>query len=160
VTSVIDGVGGGLMFWAVGLPSPVTWGVVIFVLSFLPILGTYIVWMPAAVYLAVVGNWGGALAIIAWGVIFWMIVDNVVYVRIAGDKMQLHQIPTLIAFLGGLAVFGASGMILGPGILAVTVAVLDVWHVRASGSEPAAEPAAVPAKPQLGGMSVAPLTHP
>jgi predicted PurR-regulated permease PerM len=161
VTSVIDGVGGGLMFWAVGLPSPVTWGVVIFVLSFLPILGTYIVWLPAAIYLAIIDNWAGAVAILAWGVVFWLVVDNIVHVRIAAGRMRLHQIPTLIAFLGGLAVFGASGLILGPAILAVTVAVLEVWHLRAAESEAAgSEPATAPAKPQLGGMSVAPLTHP
>ena len=132
ITSVIDGVGLGLMFWLVGLPSPVTWGVVTFVLSFLPILGTYLVWMPAAIYLGVIGNWGGAGAIMAYGILSWIVVDNFVYVRIAGDRMHLHQVPTLLAFLGGLAVFGASGMILGPGILAVTVAVLEVWHNRAT----------------------------
>ncbi len=146
VTSAIDGVGLGLMFWVVGLPSPVTWGVVTFVLSFLPILGTYIVWMPAAIYLGMIGNWGGAAALLAYGVIAWCIVDNIIYVRIAGDRMRLHEVPALIAFLGGVAVFGASGMILGPGILAVTVAVLDVWHDRAEGEEvpiPAEKPAPV-----------------
>jgi predicted PurR-regulated permease PerM len=158
VTSAIDGLGLGLMFWLVGLPSPVTWGVVTFVLSFLPILGTYLVWMPAAIYLMLAGQWGGALAIIVYGVVTWGIVDNVIYVRIAGDKMRIHQIPTLIAFLGGLVVFGASGMILGPGILAVTVAVLDVWHHRAAGEavpkSAAEEPDATPerAEPTPGGI--------
>ena len=135
VTSVIDGVALGLMFWAVGMPSPVTWGVVTFVLSFLPILGTYIVWMPAAIYLAITGQWGGAAALIVYGVASWCIVDNIIYVRVAGDRMHLHEVPALLSFLGGLAVFGASGMILGPAILAVTVAVMEVWHFRATGEE-------------------------
>ena len=52
VTSVIDGLSGGLMFWLLGLPSPVTWGAVMFFLSFLPLLGTWIVWLPAAGFLA------------------------------------------------------------------------------------------------------------
>jgi len=159
VTSLIDGVGLGLMFWAVGLPSPVTWGVVTFVLSFLPILGTYLVWMPAALYLALVGHWGGAAAIIAYGVISWCIVDNVIYVRIAGDRMHLHEVPALLAFLGGLAVFGASGMILGPAILAVTVAVLEVWHYRAIGEEvpsPAEQPVAAAPKQDPVSAVVAP----
>jgi predicted PurR-regulated permease PerM len=135
VTSVIDGVALGTMFWLVGLPSPVTWGVVTFVLSFLPILGTYIVWMPAAIYLALSGHWGGAVALVTYGVASWFIVDNVIYVRVAGDRMHLHQVPALLSFLGGLAVFGASGMILGPAILAVTAAVLEVWHYRVNGEE-------------------------
>jgi len=133
VTSLIDGVGGGLIFWALGLPSPVTWGVVMFFLSFLPLLGTWVVWIPAAGYLGLNGQWGNAAILIAWGVASSFVVDNVIYVRVAGDRMRLHQVPALIAFLGGLAVFGAAGMVLGPAILAVTVAILDVWHRRAAG---------------------------
>lgn len=160
ITSVIDGVCLGLMFWVVGLPSPVTWGVVTFVLSFLPILGTYIVWMPAAIYLGMIGNWGGAVAIVTYGVISWCIVDNIIYVRIAGDRMHLHEVPALMAFLGGLAVFGASGMILGPAILAVTVAILEVWHYRATGEEvptPAEQPNSTAARPGPVGAAVAPV---
>ncbi len=130
VTSVIDGVGGGLLFWLLGLPSPVMWGVVMFVLSFLPLLGTFVVWMPAAAYLIATGHWGGAVGLVSWGVASWVVVDSIIYVRIAGDRMQLHQVPSLLAFVGGLALFGAAGMVLGPGILAVTVAVLDVWRRR------------------------------
>ena len=130
VTSIIDAVGGGLMFWLLGLPSPVLWGVAMFVLSILPLLGTWLIWLPAAAYLLATGRWVEALVLVAWGVATWVIVDNVIYVRVAGNTMHLHQVPTLIAFLGGLAVFGASGMVLGPAILAVTVAVLEVWRQR------------------------------
>jgi predicted PurR-regulated permease PerM len=139
VTSVIDGLGGGAMFWLLGLPSPVTWGVVMFFLSFLPLLGTWLIWLPAAAFLALGNHWPQALVLMAWGIASSIVVDNIIYVRIAGDRMRLHQVPALLAFLGGLAVFGVSGMILGPGILAVTVAVLDVWHYRANGTAPMME---------------------
>jgi predicted PurR-regulated permease PerM len=135
ITSVIDAVGGGLMFWACGIPSPLLWGVVMFVLSTLPIVGTFIVWMPAAGFLAATGHWPSAVALIAWGVVSWVVTDNFIYVRIAGNRMRLHQVPSLIAFLGGLSLFGAAGMILGPAILAVTVAVLEVWHRRSQGAK-------------------------
>jgi predicted PurR-regulated permease PerM len=130
VTSVIDATGGGLMFWALGLPAPVLWGVVIFVLSILPIVGAGLVWGPAALYLAMTGRWLAAAALVAWGVLSFLIVDNVIYVRLAGERMRMHDVPALIAFLGGLAVFGVSGMILGPAILAVTLAVVEVWKRR------------------------------
>jgi predicted PurR-regulated permease PerM len=161
VTSVIDGLSGGLMFWLLGLPSPVTWGAVMFFLSFLPLLGTWIVWLPAAGFLALSGLWLNAFILLAWGIASSAIVDNIIYVRIAGDRMRLHQVPALLAFLGGLAVFGVSGMILGPGILAVTVAILDVWHHRATGttplgaaSNPATDSEAAPA------MEEAPMRRP
>jgi predicted PurR-regulated permease PerM len=132
ITSLIAATTGGVLFWLLGLPSPVTWGVVMFFLSLLPMLGAWMVWIPAGVYLALVGQWASSLILLGWGVAFSVLVDNLLYIRIAGDRMRLHQVPALLAFLGGLAVFGVSGIILGPAILAVTVAVLDVWHRRAT----------------------------
>jgi predicted PurR-regulated permease PerM len=164
ITGVIDGVTGGLMFWAVGLPSPVLWGVVMFVLSVLPGLGIFLVWVPAAIYLMLIGNWVGAVALIAWGVATSILVSTLLYTRLAGGHMRLHPVPTLVAFVGGLVVFGASGIILGPGILAVTVAVLEVWHLRATAEPAVVEAPAVPAvstvtpaAPAPAGMSVAPV---
>ena len=63
-----------------------------------------------------------------------MTVDNFLYVRPAGDRMRVHPVPALIAFLGGVSLFGASGMILGPAVVAVTMAVLEVWKRRMSAS--------------------------
>ena len=140
VTSLIDAVGGGLIFWLLGLPSPVTWGVVMFILSVLPLLGTFLIWAAAAFYLALVGNWPGALALVAWGVVSWCITDNIIYVRIAGDRMRMHQVPALIAFLGGLAVFGMSGMIIGPAIAAATMAILALWRNRAAAAAEGSSP--------------------
>jgi predicted PurR-regulated permease PerM len=134
VTSLIDSAGGGLMFWALGLPAPFLWTAVMFVLSLLPVVGAGLVWVPAVAYLALSGRWLAALALLAWGVLTFIIVDNIVYVRLAGERMRMHAVPALIAFLGGLAVFGVSGMILGPAILAVTVAFLEVWKRRLTGA--------------------------
>jgi predicted PurR-regulated permease PerM len=132
VTSVIAATGGGIMFYVCGLPSPVLWAVVMFVLSLLPILGSFIVWLPAAVYLAVTNQWTPAFALIGWGVLNSVLVDNLLYFVLAGDRMRLHRVPSLLAILGGLYLFGASGVILGPTVLAVTVAILEVWHRRAT----------------------------
>ncbi len=121
------------------------WGVVIFVLSMLPVVGIFLVWLPAAVYLALIDQWGGAAALVAWGIGSSVLVDTLLYTRLAGGRMRLHAVPTLLAFVGGLAVFGASGLVLGPAILAVTVATLEVWHARATDTElPALEPEAHP----------------
>jgi len=119
--------------------------VVMFVLSIIPILGTWVVWLPAAGYLVASGQWPGALALVGVGVATWLFVDNVVYAWVAGGRMRLHQVPTLVAFLGGLAVFGAAGMVLGPAALAVTVAVLDVWRRRYYEAEEAMAAAPAPA---------------
>jgi predicted PurR-regulated permease PerM len=132
VTSIIAAAGGGIMFYLTGLPSPVLWAVVMFVLSLLPILGTFVIWVPAAVYLAATDQWPQAAALAGWGALNTVLVDNLLYFLLAGNRMRLHQVPSLLAILGGLYLFGASGVILGPTILAVTVAVLEVWHRRAT----------------------------
>ena len=67
VTSLIDATAFGLAFWAVGLPAPVLWAVIMFVLSLLPVLGAGLVWVPAAAYLAMTGRWLGAAALVGWG---------------------------------------------------------------------------------------------
>ena len=139
VTSLIDGIGGGIVFYLVGVPSPVTWGAVMFFLSFIPMFGTWIAWGPAAVYLALIGNWTGTLVMAAWGLVSMFVIGNLIYTWLAGRRMRLHPVATLLAFLGGLTVFGVSGIILGPGIVAVTVAILDVWHRRVKGVAPLAE---------------------
>jgi predicted PurR-regulated permease PerM len=101
------------------------------------VLGIFLVWVPVAVYLAMTGAWASAALLTTWGVACMILIDTLLYTRLAGDRMRLHPVPTLLAFVGGLAVFGAAGLVLGPGILAVTVAVLDVWRRRAATAETA-----------------------
>lgn len=137
ITSAIDSTAGGLVFWAVGLPAPLLWAAVMFILALLPILGAGLVWVPAALYLIATGKWLGAAAILTVGIICFVFVDNLLFSRLAGDKMRMHPVLTLIAFLGGIALFGTSGMVLGPAAFAVTLAVIEVWRRRLRRNEAA-----------------------
>jgi predicted PurR-regulated permease PerM len=132
MTSLLQGVAGGLLFWALGLPAPVLWGVVMTILGILPVLGAFFVWVPAAIYLASVDRWGAAIGLVAWGILMAGPVCNYVYAYLAGGRMRMHPVPVLIAFVGGLVVFGISGMVLGPVILAVTSGLIDVWRRKVS----------------------------
>lgn len=138
VTAAVQGVSGGLLFWALGLPAPVLWGVVMTILGILPFVGAFLVWVPAAVYLATEGQWWQAAVLTAWGVLMAGPVCNYLYACCAGQRLKLHPVPTLLAFIGGLAVFGVSGMILGPCVLAVTLALIDVWRTRTADGTPVA----------------------
>jgi predicted PurR-regulated permease PerM len=145
ITSLVDATGGCLMFWLLGLPAPLLWGVVMFILSILPIVGAGLVWFPAAVYLALTGNWPAALALLGWGLASFVVVDNFLYVRLAGKRMRMHEVPALVAFLGGLAIFGVSGMILGPAIFAIAEALLEVWKKRLAIADKVPAPVALAA---------------
>ena len=120
VTSLIAATGGGIMFYLTGIPSPVLWAVVMFVIALLPVLGSFMIWAPAVAYLAITDHWPQALALATWGALNSVLVDNLLYIRVAGKRMHLHQVPSLLAILGGLYMFGAAGIVLGPTILAVT----------------------------------------
>ena len=128
--AVAQGVLGGLMFRALGLPAPVLWGVVMGVLSLLPLLGAALIWAPAALALAVTGHAGKALILAAWGSVIAAAVDNFLYRRLIGG-LRLHTLPVFFAVLGGIAMFGISGIIIGPVTLAVTMGLLEVWSGRA-----------------------------
>ncbi|MGH7962771.1 MAG: AI-2E family transporter [Candidatus Binatia bacterium] len=139
VVALVQGTLGGLMFWALGLPSPLIWGAVMAVLAVVPVLGTFVVWVPAALFLALEGNWGKALILTTWGGVAIALVDNLLYPTLVGQRLRLHTLPVFVALIGGLALFGAVGLVLGPVILAVTVALVDVWRRRTAGGHTAEE---------------------
>lgn len=156
VTAAVQGFTGGLVFWLVGLPAPVLWAVVMTVLGILPILGAFLVWVPAAVYLASQGQWWQAIVVVVWGLVMAGPVCNWMYAKLAGDRLKMHPVPVLLAFIGGLALFGVSGMILGPCVLAVTLALIEVWRHRTADGLPlaAVQSGATPAASQPAGTTL------
>jgi predicted PurR-regulated permease PerM len=130
VVGLVQGVLGGLMFWWLGLPAPFLWGTVMALLSFVPVLGAFVVWIPAAIVLALQGHWVKALILSLWGAIVIGLIDNILYPILVGRRIALHTVPVFIALVGGVVLFGASGLILGPLIVAVTLALMDVWQGR------------------------------
>jgi predicted PurR-regulated permease PerM len=128
--AVVQGVLGGLMFWVLGLPSPLLWGAVMMLLGILPLLGTFVVWLPAAAILISQGSWGKGLALAVWGLLVVSLIDNLLYPMLVGKELHLHTLAIFFAIVGGAVLFGASGIILGPVTLAVTAALLDIWQRR------------------------------
>lgn len=150
IVALIQGTMGGLMFWWLGLPAPVVWGAIMALLAVVPNLGTFVVWAPTAVYLALNGHTTDALILAAWGGIAIAFIDNLLYPYLVGKRMRLHTLLVFFSMLGGLWLLGASGVVLGPTILAVTLALIDVWRRRTAGGRPAE--AAVQNIPQGGSL--------
>ncbi len=130
VVALVQGALGGLMFWWLGLPSPVLWGAIMGLLGVGPYLGAFLVWVPAAAFLALEGMWGQAAILTAWGTLVVGVIDNVLYPILVGNRLRLHTLTAFIAIIGGLAVFGTSGLILGPVVVAVALALVDTWRLR------------------------------
>lgn len=128
--AVVQGTLGGLMFWWLGLPAPLLWGSIMAVLAILPLFGAALIWVPAALYLAIDGQWDKALLLTAWGTVVVGLIDNLLYPVLVKNKLRIHTVPVFIAVLGGLFAFGATGVVLGPLILAVALALVDIWRRR------------------------------
>ena len=126
VVAAAQGVLSGLMFWWLDLPVPLFWGTVMGLLAIVPVLGAFVIWVPAAIFLALEGHWGKAIILTVWGGIVVASVDNLLYPMLVSNRLKLHIVPTLVATIGGIIVFGASGIILGPTIFAVTLALLKI----------------------------------
>ena len=114
------------MFVVVGIPGALLWGVVMAILSMVPTAGAFLIWLPTAVVLGLQGEWGRAALIGAWGAFVVGTIDNFLYPALVGKEMRLHTLPVFFAIVGGVMMFGAAGVVLGPVVLAATIALLDI----------------------------------
>jgi len=130
VVALVQGSLGGLMFWWLGLPAPVLWGTVMALVAVLPIFGAALVWVPAAALLLLDGHWEKALILALWGSLVIGLIDNFMYPLLMKNRLSMHTVPVFIAAMGGLFAFGATGVVLGPLVLAVALALLDIWRRR------------------------------
>ncbi|CAH2408831.1 AI-2E family transporter [Mesorhizobium escarrei] len=136
--AVVQGTLGGLMFWWLGLPTPVFWGLVMGLLAIVPVLGAFLIWVPAAIYLALEGAWASAAILTVWGGGVVAGIDNLLYPMLVGSRLRLHTVVAFIGAIGGIVLFGASGLVLGPAVIAVTVSLVDILKKRLS-DQPEAE---------------------
>lgn len=109
----------GLAFWVLGLPSPVLWGMMTALFSFVPLVGTAIVWLPAALILILVGHPVKGLILLVWGAGVVSIVDNIIRPLVISEHMHFHPLWVFFALLGGVQAFGIVGLFVGPAVLAL-----------------------------------------
>jgi predicted PurR-regulated permease PerM len=128
--SAIQGLLGGLMFWWLGLPAPLLWGVVMAILAVIPVLGAFVVWVPAVAFLALEGSWGNAVILAVWGMLVVGTIDNLLRPALVGKQLKLHTVVAFISVVGGLMLFGPAGLILGPVALTITTVLLETWVAR------------------------------
>jgi predicted PurR-regulated permease PerM len=121
VIGLVQGTLGGLAIWAAGIAAPVFWGAMIVVLSIIPGLGSAIVWVPGALYLALSGRAGTTVAFALWFVLVVGVVDNFLRPRLVGKDTKMPDLLILLSTLGGIAVFGPVGLLVGPIIAALFV---------------------------------------
>jgi predicted PurR-regulated permease PerM len=125
--ALIQGSLGGVTFALVGLATPIFWGVLIAFLSMVPVVGSALVWIPAAVWLGFTGHWGKGLLIVAVCGGVAAIADNFVRPLLLRNRTHLNELLLFISVLGGLEVFGMLGLVAGPTIVAAAMGVFRVY---------------------------------
>lgn len=129
--SAVQGILGGVMFGILGISAPLLWGLIMALLAVVPVLGAFVVWVPAAAYLALAGSWIKALVLVGWGLAVVGTVDNILRPFLVGQRLKLHTVLAFISVVGGILVFGPSGLVLGPVVLTTTTFLLEAWSERA-----------------------------
>ena len=133
LVSLLQGALGGAMFFVLGVPAALFWSVVMAVAALVPVLGTPVVWGPAALWLLIDGSWVKAAVLAAWGTAVVGMADNLLYPMMVGNRVRLHTVPMLLSMVGGIFVFGMAGFFVGPVVLGATLALLRIWGERAGG---------------------------
>ncbi len=130
VVGTVQGLLGGIAFWIVGVPSPAIWGLMMILLSMIPLVGSALVWLPAALFLLLIGDiWQGVfLLAVGFGVI--SVIDNILRPRFVGKDTQMHPLMIFFAIIGGIAYFGLPGFVIGPIFISLFLALWEIYAVE------------------------------
>jgi predicted PurR-regulated permease PerM len=128
--AAVQGLLAGLAFWALGVPGVILWAVTLMAFAMIPAFGAFLIWGPIAIYLGFNGHWGKAALLAVWGGLIVSTIDNILYPILIGGHLRAHTATILLSILGGIAVFGPIGIILGPVLFTIATALLDIWRAR------------------------------
>ena len=126
IVAAVQGLFGGVVFWALGIEAPVFWGVVMALFCLLP-FGAWVVWLPAAVLLAVNGQTGRAIVLAGMGFGIVSAADNVLRPILVSGRSHINGLAILVGLLGGVSAFGLLGIVLGPILVATALALLKAY---------------------------------
>jgi predicted PurR-regulated permease PerM len=129
IIGIMQGTICGIAFAVAGIEGPVFWGSVMAVMSIVPAFGTAIIWFPALIILALTGNFIGVIVLAVLCGLIAGNLDNIVRPRLVGKDTEMHDLFVLFGTLGGLAMFGLLGIIIGPIVAALFITIWEIYGV-------------------------------
>lgn len=128
VTGIVQGVLATLGYWLAGAPEPVFFGAATAIASLVPAVGTLLVWVPVGVVLIVTGHPGRGIFDLVWGGLLVVAAsDYVIRPRLVGGEQEVPSLVTFAALFGGVEVFGLKGLVVGPVLMSISIAVLRLY---------------------------------
>ena len=156
VIGLLQGVLAGAAFAVVGIQGAVFWGAIMAVLSFIPGIGSALVWAPAVIILAATGHPAKAIGLGVFCAAVVGSIDNLLRPLLVGRDTQMHELMILFGTLGGIVMFGVVGVIIGPIIAALFVTVWEIYGVAFKDVLPAVAVFGTDAKPPHSGAEILP----
>ena len=130
IVGLVQGSLGALTLWAVGAPAPVLWGVVMVFLAMIPVLGTWIILYPHAIVLYSQGEVLRGTVVLFMTAVVITNLDNLIRPRLVGKRARMHDLLVFFSTLGGIAVYGLFGFIIGPIVAALLMALLEIYALE------------------------------
>lgn len=128
--ALIQGTIGVILFWATGVSSPVLLGILMAVASVIPYVGTGFIWVPVGIAMIIIGHFIPGIIILAIGALVIASVDNILSPKLIGKDSKMHPLFILLSTLGGIALFGATGFIIGPIVMSFFVVLWDIYSLE------------------------------
>jgi predicted PurR-regulated permease PerM len=117
-----------LIYWIFGVPSPVVWGMISGVFSIAPVVGATVIWVPLGVVLVLTGQLGAGVGLLISCAVVFIILDNVVKPLVVSRGMTLHPLLVLLGIIGGATTLGVSGLVIGPLVLSLFLAIMRIYR--------------------------------
>ncbi len=128
LTALTQGAMATIGFFIFGIPEPIVWGLFTVLTALVPAIGTSLSLVPAVVYLVITGHVPQAIGLAIWGAVGVGLIDNFVGPKLVGSRTKLHPLLVLLSVIGGLQFFGLLGFLIGPILMAIFVALIDMYR--------------------------------
>jgi predicted PurR-regulated permease PerM len=125
--AALQGLAGGLVFALLGLAAPMFWGVIMGFLALLPVVGTWVVWVPAGISLLAMGQIAKGVTLLVVGATVVATIDNILRPAILSGRTEMNGLMMFVSLLGGVSVFGLLGLVLGPLVAAIVIGLFDAY---------------------------------
>lgn len=114
LTAIVQGTLGMISFYIAGIPGVLIWGLIMIIFSILPVVGAFLIWLPAGIFLLLKGEIIMGTFILLWGALVVSQIDNIIRPKLVNKYFKLHPLLIILGVFAGIALFGIIGLILGP----------------------------------------------
>ncbi len=134
LVAIIQGVLGGIGFFIIGVPNIFLWTFIMIIASFLPIVGSWLVWFPLSIYLLITGEVFSGFFLLLWGVIIVSNIDNLLRPFIVNSMSKIDFLVVLVGVIIGIKAFNIIGIIVGPLLISILITLVSIYYDELSGS--------------------------